>query len=175
MASYARSARQAHSPLARIPFPRLNKAVALALLALGTAAISTPAAARVVKLEVVSVEPAFAGRSFGKVGAYERVVARASYAVNPQEARNAGIVDLSRAPRNAQGEVEFAADVEILRPQQGAQGNGRWGWPCSTMRPTATVPARPKKPAMATFSSRATPWFGAPGSPTCSRATAARC
>jgi hypothetical protein len=125
MASYARSARQAHSPLARIPFPRLNKAVALALLALGTAAISTPAAARVVKLEVVSVEPAFAGRSFGKVGAYERVVARASYAVNPQEARNAGIVDLSRAPRNAQGEVEFAADVEILRPQQGAQGNGR--------------------------------------------------
>lgn len=86
---------------------------------------ATPAAARLVSLDVVSVEPAFAGRSFGDVGTYERVVAKARYAVSPTGPGNAGIVDLALAPRNAAGEVEFGADVEILRPAHVGQGNAR--------------------------------------------------
>ncbi|MPN62098.1 hypothetical protein SDC9_209844 [bioreactor metagenome] len=54
-------------------------------------------------------------------------------------------------------------------------GAPSWGWPCSTTRPTATARARPKRRATATSSPRATPWCGAPGSPTWRREPAARC
>ena len=34
------------------------------------------------------------------------------------------IVDLDKAPRNAQGLVEFSSDLYILRPKESARGNG---------------------------------------------------
>jgi hypothetical protein len=67
--------------------------------------------------------PAFEGRSFGAVGTYDRIVARATVAVSPDDPHNTIIVDLDRAPRNAQGLVEAATDVEILRPTIAANGN----------------------------------------------------
>ena len=83
-----------------------------------------PLAAKVIKFEVRSVEsPAFEGRSFGAVGTYDRIIARATIAVSPTDPRNAVIVDIDRAPRNAQGLVEAVADVEILRPTVAANGN----------------------------------------------------
>lgn len=103
----------------------IARALATAFLSLAAVAVVPSAQARVVALDVVSVEPAFAGRSFGTVGAYERVVAKARYAVSPADAHNAGIVDIDKAPRNAQGEVEFSGDVEILRPASAGRGNGR--------------------------------------------------
>ena len=62
---------------------------------------------------------------FGSVGTYDRIVARATVALSPSDPRNAIIVDLDRAPRNAQGLVEATADVEILRPTNAANGNRR--------------------------------------------------
>ena len=85
-----------------------------------------PSAAKVVKFEILKVEwPAFEGRSFGRVGTYDRIVARATIAVSPDNPHNAVIVDLDRAPRNAQGLVEAVTDVEILRPTIAANGNRR--------------------------------------------------
>jgi hypothetical protein len=46
-------------------------------------------------------------------------------ALSPSDPRNTIIVDLDRAPRNAQGLVEATADVEILRPTNAASGNRR--------------------------------------------------
>ncbi len=69
--------------------------------------------------------PAFEGRSFGPIGTYDRIVARATIAVRPDDAHNTVIVDLDRAPRNAQGLVEAVTDVEILRPTNAANGNRR--------------------------------------------------
>jgi hypothetical protein len=92
------------------------------------AAALTPgdAAARVAKFEVLSVEaPTFDGRSFGAVGAYERIVARATVAVLPTDRHNSGIVDLDLAPKNASQYVEAVAEVVILRPLDAAKGNGR--------------------------------------------------
>jgi hypothetical protein len=43
------------------------------------------------------------------------------FAVDPANPHNKAIVDLDRAPRNAAGEVEFSADVEILRPKSGGE------------------------------------------------------
>lgn len=83
------------------------------------------AAAKVVKFEIVRIEPAFEGRSFGTVGTYDRIFARATIALSPTDPHNAIIVDLDRAPRNAQGLVEATADVEILSPNNAANGNRR--------------------------------------------------
>jgi len=69
---------------------------------------------------------AFAGgHVFGEVGAYERLVGRAHFAVDPRAEAQAGIVDLDKAPRNADGLVEFAADLCILKPVHMARGNRR--------------------------------------------------
>ena len=90
----------------------------------GLSALVGPAAAKVLKFEIIRIEsPAFEGRTFGSVGTYDRIVARATIAVTPGEARNSVIVDIDRAPRNAQGMVEAMTDVEILRPSVAANGN----------------------------------------------------
>jgi hypothetical protein len=94
------------------------------VLTAGLIGLVGPAAAKVVKFEIVRVDsPAFEGRSFGAVGTYDRIVARATIAVKPDDPHNTIIVDLDRAPRNAQGLVEATTDVEILRPTVAANGN----------------------------------------------------
>jgi hypothetical protein len=98
---------------------------AIVLIA-GIVGLANPAAAKVVKFETVRVEsPAFEGRSFGSVGTYDRIIARATIAVAPDDPHNTIIVDLDRAPRNARGLVEAVTDVEILRPTVAASGNRR--------------------------------------------------
>jgi len=68
--------------------------------------------------------PTFGGRVFGDVGQYERLTGYAVGAVDPADARNAGIVNLDKAPRNAEGKVEYRCDICILRPVDPAKGNG---------------------------------------------------
>jgi len=98
---------------------------AIALIA-GIIGLTGPSTAKVIKFEIVYVEsPTFEGRSFGAVGTYDRIVARATVAVSPDDPHNTIIVDLDRAPRNAQGWIEAVTDVEILRPTDAANGNRR--------------------------------------------------
>lgn len=104
---------------------KLARSILFAAISAAIGSISSVAVARVVALDVLSVKPAFAGKAFGSVGSYERVVAKARYAVDPQTVHNTGIVDLALAPRNDKGEVEFSADVEILRPATSGKGNGK--------------------------------------------------
>ncbi len=82
--------------------------------------------ARVVRVEITHVEsPTFAGRSFGDVGLYEKLIGRVFGEVDPEALGNEVIVDLQLAPRNARGQVEYVADLLILRPIDRASGNGR--------------------------------------------------
>lgn len=53
---------------------------------------------------------------------YEKVEGRVYFAVDPANPRNAVIVDLDRAPRNAEGRVEFSADFYAVRPKTGGNG-----------------------------------------------------
>jgi hypothetical protein len=62
--------------------------------------------------------------SFGNAGAYEKIVGRVYFAVDPANLHNRQIVDLDKAPRNAQGEVEFSADLYLLKPKDITKGNG---------------------------------------------------
>ena len=68
--------------------------------------------------------PTFGGRSFGTVGQYERLTGYTVGAVDPADRCNAGIVNLDKAPRNAEGLVEYKADICILRPVDPAKANG---------------------------------------------------
>lgn len=92
------------------------------LLALGIA--SAPAWAELVSLQIVRREPFAGGKEFGAVGAYERISGIARFAVDPDHRRNRDIVDLSLAPRNARGKVEFESDFFILAPKDPSKGNG---------------------------------------------------
>jgi hypothetical protein len=91
--------------------------------ALGVVAQS--AAAEVLRFELTGpARPALEGRSFGAVGPYVEIRARATIALDPADPRNAVIVDIDRAPRNAEGKVEATADVIILRPADLSRGSG---------------------------------------------------
>jgi Alpha/beta hydrolase domain len=55
---------------------------------------------------------------------YERVTGKIYFAVDPKLAANRIITDIDLAPRNAQGLVEFSADLYMLKPVDPAKGNG---------------------------------------------------
>lgn len=98
-------------------------ATAAVAAAFGAVAWAGPADARITRLEIVRVEPAFGGRSFGTVGTFERVVGRAHGEVDPRAPASAAIQDVGLAPANARGMVEYAADIDIVRPADPARGN----------------------------------------------------
>lgn len=96
----------------------------LGLACCATLLSSADARAEVVRLEVTRREPYAEGRSFAEIGPYERWRGRVWFAVDPQAAANRQIVDLELAPRNADGRVEFSADLELLVPSQLERANG---------------------------------------------------
>jgi hypothetical protein len=94
-----------------------------AVLALG---VLLPAivAAEVTRVDISSRRDVGGGRSFGAAGSYELIVGRVHFAVDPSHARNKMVADLDKAPRNAAGQVEFSADLAILKPKEPSRGSG---------------------------------------------------
>ncbi len=83
-----------------------------------------PAHARVKKIQITAREsPTFGGYSWPGVGQYEKIVGKAFGELDPNDPRNAVIVDLQLAPRNAEGKVEYSFDFYILKPIDLAKGN----------------------------------------------------
>jgi hypothetical protein len=99
------------------------RAAALALFA-GYFFAVEGAEARITRIEIAKIEPAFAGPSFGDVGLYERVIGKAYGEVDPTGASNAIIQDIGLAPRNQRGMVEYVTDIDVLRPADRSKGNG---------------------------------------------------
>jgi hypothetical protein len=79
--------------------------------------------ARVIRFVVEQRRPLADGMSFGTAGSYERLDGTAYFEVDPKDPRNAVIVNLDRAPRNARGMVEFSSPFVILTPVDLAKGN----------------------------------------------------
>src|SRR5215467_14514845 len=94
----------------------------MCVLLLCTAFIAT-SQARVVRVEITSRTDIDNGKPFGAAGAYEKITGRVYFAVDPANPHNRQIVDLDKAPRNAQGEVEFSADLYLLKPKDMSKGN----------------------------------------------------
>ena len=80
--------------------------------------------AKLVRIAVEERTDVLAGRSFGKSGPYECIRARAYFAIDPKHPLNRGIVDIAKAPVNDAGQVEFSADLFMLKPRDPAKGNG---------------------------------------------------
>lgn len=80
---------------------------------------------RIVIDPALSQSPTFEGRSFGSVGAYEKLRGKAYGEVDPRYPHNAVITDIELAPRNARGMVEYSTDIYILKPLNLRQGNGK--------------------------------------------------
>lgn len=64
------------------------------------------------------------GASFGNAGPYERITARVHFVVDPKLPANRAVADIDKAPVNAEGMVEFSADLYLLKPRDSAKGNG---------------------------------------------------
>jgi hypothetical protein len=88
-----------------------------------SAILVSVAQARVVRVEITSRADIQDGKPFGNVGPYEKIIGRVYFAVDPAKLHNRQIVDLDKAPRNAHGEVEFSADLYLLKPKDMAKGN----------------------------------------------------
>jgi hypothetical protein len=54
---------------------------------------------------------------------YEQLTGKVYFSLDPKDPRNAAIADIDKAPRAADGRVEFTADILALRPKNGV-GNG---------------------------------------------------
>src|SRR6201994_3576136 len=89
----------------------------------GLASMVAWAEARITHIEITKTEPAFSGRSFGDVGAYEHLTGRVTGELDPADPANSGIQDINLAPRNARGMVEYTTNIEILKPADMARGN----------------------------------------------------
>lgn len=83
-----------------------------------------PAAGEVTAIRVVERTDVLEGRAFGAAGAYERIVAKAHFALDVKSIQNRPVRDLDLAPRNEKGQVEFTADLYVLKPRDPARGNG---------------------------------------------------
>src|SRR6266581_3921461 len=64
------------------------------------------------------------GDEFGAAGAYVRIKGVARGVLDPSAPANSGIVDLDKAPLNANGLVDYATDFDILRPKEALRGSG---------------------------------------------------
>ncbi len=93
------------------------------LLIVLTVLIMVPAQARITRIEITGIEPAFGGRAFGRTGIYEKLRGRAYGEVDPALPQNSVITDIAFAPRNAKGMVEYSMDIYLLKPAISANGN----------------------------------------------------
>src|ERR1700741_4515 len=90
------------------------------------AAFAGSAEARITRIAIdpaLSQSPTFEGRTFGSVGAYEKLRGKAFGEVDPRDPQNALITDIELAPRNARGKVEYSMDIYILKPLSLRHGN----------------------------------------------------
>src|SRR5215210_1840947 len=94
-----------------------RRAVAGILGAFGVLMLASDADARITRIQITTREsPTFGGYSWPGVGQYEKIAGKAFGEVDPADPRNAVIVDIQFAPRNASGRVEYAFDFYILKP-----------------------------------------------------------
>ena len=87
-------------------------------------AAAADAASRRSRSRARSRRPSAATRWPG-VGQYEKIVGMAYGELDPHDPKNAVIVDIQLAPRNASGNVEYSHDFYILKPHRPDQGRAQ--------------------------------------------------
>ena len=103
----------------------LKHPIAILTLLKLTSCLMNNASAHVIEFNIAAVESFADGTAFGNTGAYERVRGTFKGELDPTDPRNKVIVNIDKAPCNAAGRVEYEADFFMLRPVDGARGNGK--------------------------------------------------
>ncbi len=103
---------------------RILRTLIVTALALATVGASQAARADVTGVVLTYCVDVLGGKSFGRTGAYEKCIGKIFFSLDPDAPRNRGIVDLDKAPLNANGEVGFSSDLFVLRPKDLSRGNG---------------------------------------------------
>jgi hypothetical protein len=78
----------------------------------------------VLELVVEDRTPLLDGRTFGDVGAYEKLSGRVRFSFDPSNDANALVTDLALAPTGPSGGVEAEADFMVLRPVDATRASG---------------------------------------------------
>ncbi len=86
--------------------------------------IQSTAFGELVRWEIAKREPYAMGKPRGAAGPYEQWTGTVHFSLDPAHPANGQIVDLKLAPRNASGNVEFAADFRMLVPVDRSKANG---------------------------------------------------
>jgi hypothetical protein len=89
------------------------------LFATALGIFAAPAQAKVKRIVIdkaKSESPAYGGKTFGSVGAYEKLVGHAYGELDPKDPHNSIITDIQLAPRNAHGMVEYVATFTLFKP-----------------------------------------------------------
>ena len=64
------------------------------------------------------------GVPYGSAGPYEQFTATVHFEIDPKLPANRIVTDIDKAPRNERGNVEWTADMVMLRPRNEKLGNG---------------------------------------------------
>ncbi|MEO7142258.1 MAG: hypothetical protein ABI165_02015, partial [Bryobacteraceae bacterium] len=80
--------------------------------------------AGVTDVRVIDRSEVLNGASPGSAGPYERIAAKATFAIDPKLPANRIITDIDYATRDPNGQVQFSADIYVLKPRNTAKGNG---------------------------------------------------
>jgi len=105
-----------------------KRALCYGALAAVTAAWTPTAQSRVTRIVLDTVtSPAFSGATFGNAGQYETIAGRAYGELDPNDAHNAIIQDISLAPLNANGKVEYISTFFLVKPIDMSKGS-RFMW-----------------------------------------------
>jgi hypothetical protein len=94
-----------------------ERALCYGALAAAITAWTPTAQSRVTRIVLDTVtSPAFSGATFGNAGPYETIAGRAFGELDPNDAHNAIIQDISLAPLNANGKVEYTSTFFLVKP-----------------------------------------------------------
>ncbi len=79
----------------------------------------------ILRIEVTErLTPVFGGTVFGDVGAYECLTGIVYGALDPAHPSNSSIINIGKAPRDAEGMVTYESAFSLLKPIDAAKGNG---------------------------------------------------
>jgi hypothetical protein len=87
-------------------------------------AAGATANAEVSRIEITSRSDVLGGKNWGTRGPYEKLSGTVTFAVDPKNPFDKSIPNIDKAPRDAQGKVEFSSDITILAPKDRSKANG---------------------------------------------------
>jgi hypothetical protein len=102
----------------------MKRFVPLAVVLLALVARPAGVDASVTKIEILKVEPKTPPAGSPGVGPYEHIFGLVHGELDPNDPKNAIIVDIKLAPRNARGKVEYVAQFSIVKPVDMSKSTG---------------------------------------------------